>query len=172
MSDNWSAYLDQNEKIIWQGRPDPRLSFAIEEPMQHLMGVFFVGFSIFWMQGASQAGGFFWMFGLIFFFAGLFFAVGEFFWRAYRRSQTWNALTDTRAFIATDLPFVGRSLESYPITQETALTFKPGESATIHFAKKETRSRRSTKVIDVGFERIPDGEAVLALFRQVQREQA
>jgi len=165
----WEGILDKDETVLWQGRPDARVAFRIDKAFQFIFGLFFAGFALFWMVMASQAGGVFWMFGLIHFGAGLAISFGAIFWDAYRRRYTWYTLTDRRAFIATNMPHKGRKLQSYPITPGTPLEFSPGPLATITFASEERRGNKGRRyTVPVGFERIPDGDAVYRHLRRVQ----
>lgn len=168
--DPWAGLLDPGEDIRWQGRPDGRIVFRPANLFTFVFGLFFAGFALFWMVMASQAGGIFWMFGLLHFAAGLAISVGALFWSAWRRRHTWYTLTDTRAFIATHLPVQGRSLKSYPITADTVLELEPGDPATIWFAETSgLRVNNRPTVKKIGFERIPDGTRVYALMRDIQR---
>ena len=134
-------------------------------------GLFFAGFALFWMIMASQAGGFFWMFGLLHFFVGLGVAFGAVFWSAWKRRHTWYTLTDKRAFIASDVPFKGRSLKSYPITPTTVLDYDGGDPASIMFDHEMRRGKNGQYRVDVGFERIADGSAVYRMMRGIQEGQ-
>lgn len=161
--------------MLWQGRPpNARVVFRIEKAFQFIFGLFFAGgFALFWMVMASQAGGGFWMFGLIHFSAGIAISFGAIFWDAYRRRHTWYTLTDRRAFIATDMPHKGgRKLQSYPIDGATPLEFSPpGVFANITFASEERhggKGRRYTVPVG-GFERIADGDAVYRHLRNIQK---
>lgn len=165
----WDGILDQGETILWQGRPDTRIVFDATTIVMGLFGAFFAGFALFWMIMAAQAGGYFWAFGLIHFSVGL----GIMLWgplgHPFLRARTWYTLTDRRAFIATDLPIKGKTLQSYPIDDRTPVFFtEDGNRATIHFAKRQRRTRRGITSDDIGFERIAEGRAVLSLIRQVQ----
>ena len=122
----WEGILDKNEKILWQGRPDAKLRLRASKLVGVVFGLVFAGFALFWMIAASFAGGFFWMFGLLHFFVGLGVAAGALYGSSWRRKHSWYTLTDRRAFIATDMPFRGRSLKSYPITRDTILDFDGG----------------------------------------------
>ena len=129
----------------------------------------FAGFALFWMVMASAAGGGFWMFGLIHFSVGVGLAILPPFWGAWRRRHTWYTLTDRRAFIATDTPFVGRRLKSYPIESDTSIDYAPGAPATIHFAHETRRTKNGSRQVDIGFERIDQGDEVYRLMRNIQR---
>lgn len=169
MESGWEGILDKSEAILWQGRPDAKVVFKFSNFVGFVFGLFFSGFALFWMIMASSAGGYFWMFGLIHFFAGIAVAFGSMFWSAWRRGHTWYTLTDRRAFIATDLPFRGRSLKSYPITRETVLDYDGAELSTIHFNHEMRRGKNGHYRVDVGFERIPDGPEVYRLMCDIQK---
>ena len=168
----WEGILDAGEEILWQGRPDGRVIFTFGNVVGFFFGLFFAGFALFWMIMASAGGGYFWMFGLLHFGVGLGVAFGAMFWSAWRRRHSWYTLTDRRAFIATDIPFRGRSLKSYPITRETVLDYDGGALATIHFNHEMRRGRNGQYKVDVGFERIENGAEVYRLMRGIQEKLA
>lgn len=170
--DQWKGLLDANETIVWQGHPDSALRFDLSQPMQTLMGVFFVGFSVFWMSTAAMAGGFFWMFGLLFFGVGLFNAIGVHFWKSYLRRNTHYTLTSKRAFIASKTPWK-RKLQSYPITPDTTLSLvEHGRYSTIHFAEETSRGQSGIMTTNIGFEYIPAARDVIVHMRAVQQGSA
>ena len=172
MQGSWEGILDKGETVLWQGRPDGQLVLRVGNIAGSIFGLFFAGFALFWMIMASQAGGFFWMFGLLHFFVGLGVAFGSIFWSAWRRRHTWYTLTDRRAFIATDIPFKGRSLKSYPITASTVLNYDGGDPASIMFNHEMRRSKNGSYRVDVGFERIENGAEVYRIMREIQERQA
>jgi len=165
----WENILDADETVLWQGRPDRKIVWKIGHAFTFLFGLAFAAFALFWMVMASSAGGGFWMFGLIHFSVGIGMAFLPPFWGAWRRRHTWYTLTDRRAFIATDTPFIGRRLKSYPIESDTSIDFAPGDPATIHFAHETRRTKNGSRRVDIGFERIEDGEAVYRMIRDIQR---
>lgn len=163
----WQGLLDRDETIIWQGAPDTKLRFNTDAPMSTITGLFITGFSIFWMATASQAGGAFWMFGLFIFFTGLYNALGVHYHDAWTRGQTFYTLTSKRAFIASRT-FKGKTLESYPINEDTRVRLEGDNPASIFFAQ-ETRGRgRGKRDADIGFRYIDDARAVMAHIRNVQ----
>ena len=166
----WQDILDSDEKILWQGRPDGKVAWKIGHFFTILFGFVFAGFALFWMIMASQAGGGFWMFGLIHFFAGIAIAFGPPFWSAWTRRHTWYTLTDRRAFIATDVPMRGRKLKSYPIDSSTKITHEAGAPGSIFFASEYRRGKNSSYEVPIGFERINDDQAVARQIRDVQRK--
>jgi len=165
----WDGILDPGEKILWQGRPDPAFCVSVGNIAMAVFGVFFASFATFWMVMASQAPGPFWMFGLIFFFAGLGIVIGAVVGPTYRRRHTWYTLTDQRAFVATDLPLLGRKLESFPINARSPLSLQEGRPGSVHFAEKTKRGKNGPYTVQVGFERIGEARDVYALLRQIQR---
>jgi len=169
MNTAWDHILDKDETILWQGRPDGALHFRLKNVGTFIFGLFFAGFALFWMVMASQAGGFFWMFGLIHFSVGIGVSFGSLFYDVYRRRHTWYTLTDRRAFIATDMVHKGRQLKSYPITKDMMLKFQPGPLPSIHFAQEVRRSNNGSRPVDIGFDWIADGDEVIAMIRQIQR---
>ena len=166
----WQGLLGADERIVWQGTPSGKLRLEFRSPFEPLFFTFFTGFSIFWMIMASRAPGYFWMFGLLFFFVGSYSLVGVHFWKSYLRTQSHLTLTNRRAFIATTV-FGKRKLKSYPITPNTVLEYVDGTLGSIFFAKEELRGEDGTTVIPIGFELIEDARSVFALFRKVQEGQ-
>ncbi len=164
----WQDILDPGEQIIWQGRPDGAVVLRAKNIMLLVFGLIFAGFALFWMVLAANAGGWFWMFGLIHFSVGVGIIWSAVYWSAYRRRRSWYTLTDRRAFIATDLPIRGKRLKSWPITPETSLELVEGPPATVNFATEVKRGEHSTYQVAVGFERIPDGKEVYRMLRDVQ----
>ncbi len=166
----WQGILDPGERIVWQGRPDQGFFVEAGNIPTALFALFFTGFAVFWMSMAARSGGPFWMFGLIHFSVGL-----TMFWKALfgttsRHRRTWYTLTDRRAFIATDLAFKGRDLRSYPITPDSEISWQDGPPPTIHFAReRRTGDKGRSHTVPIGFERIPDGRAVIARLREIQR---
>ena len=131
----WEGILDEGEEILWQGRPDGQFVFRMGHIATSLFGLVFAGFALVWMILASQAGGFFWMFGLIHFSVGVGLSVGPPIWSVWSRRHTWYTLTNEHAFIATDIPMMGRKLKSYQIDRKTRVTFESGNPASIFFCR-------------------------------------
>lgn len=167
----WDGLLDPDEAILWQGRPDPGMAVDAGHLVMGLFGAAFAGFALFWMIMAAQGGGWFWMFGLLHFAVGLGVMLGGPVGGALRRRRSWYTLTNRRAFIATDLPWQGRKLESWPITPEADLALTDhGTLSSITFAERPVRTRRGIGTDRIGFDRITDGRQVLALMRAIQRD--
>ncbi len=166
----WEGLLDEGEEIVWQGRPDGKVVFRVGNIATFIFGLFFAGFALFWMVMASFAGGFFWMFGLIHFSVGIGISAGGLFWNAFKRRRSWYTLTNQRAFIASELPLVGRKLRSFPITAGTVLEFDNRDPATIYFASEQRRNNNKTYTVKIGFERIENGREVFAKIGDIQQD--
>jgi len=168
----WESILDEDEVIRWQGRPDGAVVWKVSNIGGLLFGAAFAGFALFWMIMAAQAGGGFWMFGLLHFSVGIGIAIGPVFWSALRRRKSWYTLTNKRAIIATDMPTKGRVLRTYPITKDTMLEIVSGDPASITFASDQRHRKNGSYKVKIGFERINDAKQVYALMRDIQKEAA
>jgi len=167
--EGWRGILGDGERILWQGRPDQAFRINIRNVPLALFGAVFAGFALFWMAMAAQAGGAFWMFGLIHFFVGVGMIYSATYWTVLKRRRTWYTLTDRRAFIATDFPFRGKRLDSYSLTPRTRLSLKAGNPGSVVFAREERRGNKGRRyTVDIGFEHIDGAEKVYALMREVQ----
>lgn len=168
MSDEWAGILDKDEEILWQGSPRARVRLEWDSAMQPFFFLFFTGFSVFWMVMASQAGGVFWMFGLLFFAVGLYNLVGVHFWKAFQRSGEHYTLSTKRAYIGRSI-WGRRSLDSYPIDAGTVIKFEDNSGdGTIFFADETHGTGESRVRTPVGFVQIDDARHVYALFRKAQ----
>ena len=168
--EGWRGILDPGERILWQGRPDPSFQINIRQVPLALFGTFFAGFAVVWMAMAAQAGGVFWMFGLIHFGVGIAMVYSAIFWAGLKRRRTWYTLTDRRAFIATDLPLRGKRLDSYAILPGTRLSLQSGHPGSVVFAREERRGSKGRRyTVDIGFERIDAADKVYAMMREIQR---
>lgn len=165
----WEGILDEGEKILWQGRPGQDFHIPAGSIFIALFGLVFTGFAVFWMSMMAGMAGPFWMFGLIHFSAGLAVSGSAVFGNTWKRRHSWYTLTDRRAFVATDLPFKGRNLKSYPIGPTTTIDYQAGPPATVHFAEElRSGSKGRTYKARVGFERLDDGAEVMRQIRKAQ----
>ncbi|MDX8354248.1 aspartate carbamoyltransferase catalytic subunit [Cognatiyoonia sp. IB215182] len=168
----WEGILDHDETIIWQGRPDGGFHLTPGMPFTIIFALFFSGFALFWMIMAARAGGLFWTFGLIHFGVGLALLFGTTMGPSFVRRRTWYTLTNQPAFIAKNLPIAGRSLKSYPITSDMAITLTEGRKQSIYFASKRDRNDDSAGDRKIGFEQISDARDVLKLIRAIQKDKS
>lgn len=167
---SWDGILQPGEKILWQGEPDRRFRIRWLDLVPGAFGGLFAGFALFWMLMASHAGGFFWMFGLIHFCVGISMMVARPVGSWWMRRHSFYSLSNRRAFIASDRPFRGRELKSWPIGPETEIELVEGATDSVLFARKLIkRPRDNSYTRKIGFEGIENGREVLALMSAIQR---
>lgn len=167
--DAWDGILQPGETVLWQGQPDGRVRFESRDLPKMIFGLLFAGFALFWMIMASAADGVFWMFGLLHFGVGLSLAAWPTYGVALTNRRTWYTLTNQRAFIATDLPWRRKRLQSYPITADTPLEFEDDSPGSIWFGARYPTGRRGNGKTRAGFERIHDARSVYRHFMNIQR---
>lgn len=167
-TDEWRDYLLPDEQIVWQGRPGTMLRLRPRDLLQMLFGAAFTAFSVFWMMGAAQAGGYFWTFGLLHFAAGLALTLTPLLTGPFLRRRTFYTLTTQRALVATDMPLFGRRLDAYPLSQMGQLRLLPGQPGTIWFAERAGNWALRTPPAKVGFEFIADAAQVFSWMAQLQ----
>jgi hypothetical protein len=119
---NVPGFLDRGELLIWSGRPTP-LGYALKRiGFQWFFGLFFFGFSLFWISMAGTAsqktgsfpGNVFWMFGIPFVLVAASMVLSPA-WYYLKAGRTQFVLTDRRAVIDTR-GFMGKRV-SIPMGQ-------------------------------------------------------
>jgi hypothetical protein len=185
----WEAYLEPDETILWQGRPDPRWSWRGGENGTLILGAFVLGFLIFAVLTSAPGDGEARIFPLLIWalFAVALGVSGPLAMQMVRRG-TWYTLTSRRAVIAHWPTIAGvtvyRGLDCYPINQVARVRSDVASLETVQFS---WLSQRRTFLEDwhhvrlhtsgngggyrrdhaVGFERLSDGAKVEALCRSV-----
>ena len=169
LDNSWDGILQDGEVLLWQGQPTSTVALEDIRWMEMGMGLFFMGFSIFWMVMASQAGGIFWMFGLIFFFVGMRNSLGQFVIDPWLRRETYYTLTNRRAFVASRKLIGGKTLKSYVIDKNSPLDLVQGQTNSIYFAtEKHRRNKGGTYTVRVGFENMADSAEPFRLLEQIR----
>jgi membrane protein YdbS with pleckstrin-like domain len=90
--------LNADEKVLWSGKPEKK-AFVLPAIASIPIGLFFLGFSLFWMWGVSTASGapeFFVLFGLLFVIIGFGITIGPLIWQLLRYRNTEYMITDKR----------------------------------------------------------------------------
>lgn len=179
---DWRAWLDRDERVLWQGRPATGLRITWRGALASGAGTIFLAFALFWMSGATiglltgqwhQAHGFakammviFPLFGLPFVALGLYGSFGHLIFDARRRAATAYALTDRRALI-----WCRGRLTSWPIGPQARIDYRPGPEARIDFATRKDLDAEGTASFErVGFHWIAEGETVYHLIRRIQSQ--
>ena len=99
-----SSLIDPGEQLIWSGNPYPARYALRKAAYPFLFGIFFFGFSLFWIYGAyvtssnatNQLGFPFWTFGIPFVIVGACLVLSPV-WQFFRAAHTTYALTNRRA---------------------------------------------------------------------------
>lgn len=154
MRDEWADILDADEVILWQGRPDRRISVPLSGIPQILVGCLFAAMALHWISNGLTGKGAFWVIPLLFLSIGLWTALYPIFGEAQLRRHTFYSL--------------GKSLKTWPIEPATAPEFEPGSPGSIFFAEEPRRSRNGPYMRRIGFERIEDANHVFRMMREMQ----
>lgn len=174
-SNQWEDYLEADEKLLWQGAPATGLRFSSKGLFTSIFGLFFFGFSVFWVTMAASFGGntpldyLFPLFGLPFVLVGFWMVVGHWFYDAFKRKRSRYALTNRRAIIARNL--IRRKMESYEITPQSPISLVEGALDTVNFAQRTYRTKNGTNTVNIGFRYIEDGLKVFNVLKAMRKEQ-
>ncbi len=194
--EGWEGILAPGERILWQGRPDGAIDWALLFDVRSLFGVFFTGFALFWIAmasgmlwtGGSDAGPplffrlLFPLFGLPFVLVGLGVILAPLRADLAERRGVFYTLTDRAAFIATATR-AGRNLARYP-AEGWQPVLDDGAPGTVWFAApimppanqaghRPGRAHRAMAGVAhprAGFRRIAAARQVYALMLQAQRQ--
>jgi hypothetical protein len=181
-TDSWNGILGPDEEILWQGQPRSTIDWSgLLNPIT-LMGVFFTGFSLFWIamaisltagSGAPFPFNVFPLFGLPFLAIGLWMMGGRLVLDAWLRGHTWYTLTNQTAFVARNA--LGRkTLESWPIADMDRIVWEDGSPGSVIFHMKHSSMpvsrRNATRIRFLGFHQIDEAQQVYGLMRRARRE--
>lgn len=166
----WDGVLQPGERILWQGRPDATFTLRGHSKVLMLVGGLFSAVAlVFIAVGVTQGIVAFMVFPLVHLAVGLGLLVGAPMWRSYRWRNTWYTLTDRRAIIATDHWPKGRDLRLYPLGPDTPLAIATRPMPVVQFANVHIRTKHGTRLQPLGFERIPDAEAVFEMISAIKQ---
>jgi hypothetical protein len=179
MTLGWEGILDPDEKVLWQGQPEPGVRYEWRKRSKPLFFGMFTIVSIYIVAQLAREGGLQWIFGLPFVLIGLYHLVFIHYWQDYVRRHTHYTVTSKRAIIATDV--LGRkTLKSYPLSENTEPELEERNGLTdIYFAEKlrqvlddrrdGIRGTRTARQ-QIGFERLRDGRKVYEILRRARAE--
>lgn len=103
--------LRPGEGLLWCGQPDPSVLFTPADGFLIPFSILWLSFAVFWEAGVWSSGlliGRIW--GIPFIAIGLYYLVGRFVYKRYRKRRTVYGVTRERAVIA-----VGRSFSDMPL---------------------------------------------------------
>lgn len=184
MSDGWKPYLQEGEKLLWEGRPDTRtFLFDRQEKFKYALAFGWVLFMLYFVDSTTDEpimrilGNFLseiptlLLVTIIIIFG--YFIVGRWFLDAYERRNTVYALSDRRVFIAHSA-YGKQDMRDMAITPDMAVKFKNEPLGIITFGPKPNIFIRNNKwVVDDGsftFRGLSDAVHVLELLAKVQEE--
>ncbi|WP_417249755.1 aspartate carbamoyltransferase catalytic subunit [Celeribacter sp.] len=169
MSSGWDDLLANDEQVLWQGQPDDTIHLSGRQVALMTFGALFAGFAYLYMRTAAQNAGPFWMFGLIHFAIGMYIALAPIVVRPYLRKRTWYSLTNRRAFIARDFPFIGRTLNALRITPNTVIEVNDANFGTIRFRAAARSLNGGRPIATPSFDYIQNAHAVFQQIRDIQK---
>ena len=110
-------YLRADERLLWHGTPDAGVLFTPEDAFLIPFSILWCGFAIFWESSVigGNAPFFFRLWGIPFVVIGLYFVVGRFFYKSYRKRRTMYAITTRRAMMVESRTFADLPLADQPV---------------------------------------------------------
>jgi len=154
--------LGSNEKVIWAARPVSLIQHAQSATTTAIFGIPFLGFSLFWIWGASEPlregidlgitgfEYFFPAFGVPFVLVGLGLILSPV-WKAIKASKTIYALTNERLVIMETFP--KKSFKSWDIKRIKSLTRTgpPEGPGSLFFAEERVENSHGSYQVKIGF---------------------
>jgi hypothetical protein len=124
--------LRDNEQLLWYGVPDQRVWFAPADTFLIPFSILWCGFAIFWESSVVAGGGpaFFAAWGIPFIAMGIYFVVGRFAYKRYRKGRTVYGITSRRALIIGPRTFADLPLRQQPVTVRKT---RDGRHASVQF---------------------------------------
>lgn len=176
----WHAYFRTDERLLWEGAPQPGVFGKAKIVMLGLFGLPFLAAGVATLLAglrnvavAQDLGGlglgfFLTVFSLPFVGVGALMVVGQWIAAAQAHRKIRYALSTRAAYIAKN--YWRRSLASYPILPTTEVELEKGAGAdSVWFYSREERDSDGDRTVTrVGFENIADGDALFRLIRQIQ----
>lgn len=172
----WDGILEEGERILWQGSPDPKVQISRAAVRPMLLGVGPIIFAVVMYRVTGPDLSFrdppsYVLYGVmaLLMAMGLWMIIGAPFREARKRRNSFYTLTTKRAFIG--LGGDRRTLEHHEITEDTPIIFHPGDRATLYFARRIIKSSdpdTSDRIEPIGFELIREGDHVHQLMTAVR----
>ena len=163
----WDGILDPDETIVWQGSPTGRVRSEFKSAFHFVFMLVWGGIPT--VMVISNPASLFLIVPAVFMAITVWFFVGQHFWAAYRRRNTFYTLTDRRVFIGTNV-FGKRTLDSIPITPDLNIELDDKPEGNIWLddggkTGKFVNGQRQRR----GFEQLADPREIYAKLRTVQK---
>jgi hypothetical protein len=112
------AHLRADEQLLWHGVPDQRVWLAPADAFLIPFSVMWCAFAVFWESSAVTGGGpvFAELWGVPFIVIGVYYVVGRFAYKRYRKGRTAYGITSQRAMITDPRSFSDMPLQHQPVT--------------------------------------------------------
>jgi len=110
------SVLRDSERLLWSGRPDPRVLFTRADVILIPFSALFLGFALFWEFTALTTPTrvpFAPVFGAVFVIVGIYVLIGRFFYKAWAKARTLYVVTDARV-----LSITGRRVREAPVSTQ------------------------------------------------------
>jgi hypothetical protein len=175
--------LAEGENILWLGQPDTSKLFATQDVFYIPFTLLWGGFALFWNVSvwASNSPFFFRLWGLPFLLVGFYIIIGRFFYKWWRKRNTYYAVTNRRLLIqTTGIRYNLQSFSLNGLPQLTKSVSRDG-TGTIIFGNAPVRSGGRGFQMNVsnsgmeffgyslsGFYDIPDANDVYALINDLR----
>ena len=170
--------LDRGERQLWAGQPKQGVMLRASDAYMIPFSILWAGFAVFWEVSvlATNAPGFFALFGVPFVLMGLYITIGRFFVDARRRAGTTYAVTTDRVIISTRLFSASTKSLNLKTLTDVTLNERSDGSGTITFGPTNPFASMYAGTWWPGFaqtpsfEMISDARRVYDLIRSAQRD--
>lgn len=162
--------LVPGETVLWRGRPDTGAFMTLSQLLRLVRIVVMIGLFFYILARVQKTIPPLWDVRVIVLLIFLQAVPSEILRSVLRRRRSRYILTTTRAVIVTDQAIFGLRIQSIPIAPGTVVELQQGRRL-LSILFPNAPQRRFSLLGDVpkpGFERLPDGQAVMAIIRQLQ----
>ena len=158
---DWSKFLSVEERLLWEGRPEPGFVLSQSSVLRLLLAASFLFNAVLWWN-ASLAVAFALLAG------GVWLGEKELA-NLFLGGRRRYALTTESALVMRKRRLGGVELQGWPITDETIVTLDDRQPGHVSFGFEPVAMKRNRQVRAVGFDRIRNPREVYDLIRQLQR---
>ncbi|MEO0343854.1 MAG: hypothetical protein AAF198_10490 [Pseudomonadota bacterium] len=180
--ESWYDYFGSNEKLLWEGAPEPLGLPGIGGILLSVFGMPFFGVGSFILFTAltggavpDESGSFEWtgiwlfLFGTPFFLVGATLFLGPWLYYATAHKFLRYALSNRATYVANS--FLGRRMKVYPLDHIGEVELEFGRHDSVFFHKSLQKDNGGDTVeTRAGFENIRDGRHVYDLIRKWQKD--
>lgn len=172
----WTGILEDGEAILWQGRTQGHARLSLLSLKGAGAGMLIALFSLAWIGASMTELGLFCLFGLPFLAIGLWPLARPVLLPAISARNSHYTLTNRRAFIATEMPLIGRNLNAWRIaapTRADLIGIDDAGAGSVLFADGHFSGHSipgPNGIERIGFIDIDDARKVWRLLREIQNK--